>query len=145
MPKYTNNTSGPVTYETLAGDWMQAKPGQTFETYRWIDLTDVDKDTDAPLWTPYLAGPKTVTAAGAGTEAQAITAGTVRLRILSVSSGITVSVRIHTAAAYVAAHEMHPALDGDGCPLDIMVEGKVSDIHLVFSGAGSVVVAEMDQ
>jgi hypothetical protein len=145
MPKYTNNTSGPITYETTSGAWMQAKPGQTFETYRWINITDVVKVADAPLWTPYLAGPKTITAAGAETKAQSIAAATERLRIISLDDGITASVRIHTASVFVAAHEMVPALAADDCPLDIMTEGKVSDIHLVFSGAGSAVIAEMAQ
>lgn len=144
MPTYRNDkTSGDMLIEGVDGEPIRLAPGETGESYIFYDRDDLTKTLDAPLWTPYVAGPKTITAAAAGTEAQAIDPATVRLRILSVSDGITVSVRLHSAADYVPAHEMVPAITNDDCPYDILTAGRVANMHFVFSAAGEIVIAEM--
>jgi len=140
MPTYRNDkTSGDMLIEGVDGEPIRLAPGETGESYIFYDRVDLTKTLDAPLWTPYVAGPKTVTAAGAGTETQAITAGTHTIRIESV----TVEVEVWLHSKTVAAHKILGALQPGDCPIDIMAAGRVGTLVFEFPSAGSAVISEL--
>jgi len=114
-------------------------PGESVETYEIPTDSFLTTTSDSPYWVPYLAAQKTVTAASAGTETQAIDPATYRLRIESVS--VEVEVWLHDKTD--PTHQIRSSLLPSGCPLDIITDGRVATIVLEFSEAGEAVLSEM--
>lgn len=139
MPTYTNGTGAPFAHENLNGDTVFAPTGATFQTYKFYSDSGLTKTADAPLWTPYNAAQTEVTASAAGEKAVYIADDTKTIRIESVS--VEVEVWLHNKSEN--KNKMRSELQPGDCPIDIVTNGSVKVLILVFTAAGSAIISEM--
>ena len=129
MPTYKNNSTGKkFLVKNLIGNNQMVGPGESIETYRTYNLTDLDETSASPLFEPIISS-DSVTSSGAE-DPQEITVDSEAVKIEIINkSAIDLSVYYHT-------DETEPAI----CPANSIMnltefKGTVAVLVLGFSAS----------
>ena len=133
MPTYRNDSSSYLAVINSDGDRVQVAPLGTVQTYQILPAAFWTKTADTPYY-GIAADVHTVTAAGAETKSQAVD---VDSHVLEVRSDVAVTIHANHASA-----EGYPLAANES--VQIRHEGNIETLYLVFSGAGTATVIELE-
>ena len=133
MPTYRNDSTSYQAVINTDGERVMVAPAGTVQTYQILAAPDWTQTAATPYYN-IAADTHTVTAAGAETKSQTVDPDN---HVLEVRSDVALTIHANVAAA-----EGYPLAANES--VQIRHEGNIEALYLVFSGAGTATVIELE-
>lgn len=129
MPTYRNDTN-----DIIYDKWQPVQPGETYETTRNLDDTDLTKTSEEPYY-PLANREQTISFGGAGTQQAGVSLNS---KVLRVSTDVEVAIRANSNSnPYV--YTMYANEERD-----IYNDHSIKVLDLTTTGAGDISIVELD-